>query len=137
MRRWLPHLEALSRRVLGRAAVALVYVAEAHAGDEWPIGWRCSIPQTSGNAAARAAAAALFVAETGSTLPMALDTPDDAFDAAYASWPLRAYGLLPPTSPGAAATLDFVAHPRGDTYDWCDVQEWLLRAAVAHGVKQY
>jgi hypothetical protein len=90
------------------------------------------MPQTSGDAAARAAAGARFVAEMGATLPLVLDTPDDAFDAAYASWPLRAFGLLPPAVPGAPVTLGFVAQPRGEGYyDWSEVEEWLLHAAAA------
>lgn len=117
----------------GRGSVALVYLAEAHACDEWPIGWRHAIAQTSGDAAARAAAAALFVAEQGATLPLLLDTPEDAFDAAYAAWPLRAYGLLPPVAPGGPPLVDFVAQPRGEGYyDWQEVEHWLLsRCAMA------
>jgi hypothetical protein len=108
-----------------------VYLAEAHACDEWPIGWRERIPQTSGDAGARAAAAARFAAEMGVTLPLVLDTPDDAFDAAYASWPLRAYGLLPASS-GGPPTLGFVAQPKGERYyDWKEVEGWLLAQCAA------
>jgi hypothetical protein len=118
--------------VRGRGAVALVYLAEAHAADEWPIGWRHPIAQTSGSAPARAAAAALFVAEQGATLSLVLDTPDDAFDAAYAAWPLRAYGLLPPRAPGEAPVVDFVAQPRSEGYyPWHEVEHWLLTRCAA------
>ena len=118
----------------GRGAVALVYLAEAHASDEWPIGWRHAIAQTSGDAAARAAAAALFVAEQGVTLPLALDTADDAFDAAYAAWPLRAFGLLPPRAPGEAPVVDFVAQPRGEGYyAFREVEAWLLARCATEG----
>ena len=99
-----------------------MYVAEAHACDEWPLGRRVVIAQHR-SAGERARAARRMVDETGlSWLHVVLDTEENAFDAAYACWPLRAYGFLPSKS---GLRLSFVAQPQDGTYPFEDVEAWV------------
>lgn len=77
----------------------LVYIAEAHATDEWNISSARDVP--SGNAVAipqhkchadRIRAAEAFVAEFGwERGAVVLDTMDDAFQQQYRPWPLGMY----------------------------------------------
>ena len=91
----------------------LVYVAEAHASDEWPVGGPCAQVQPA-TTAKRAAVAAARLEELGlGALPPALaDTaPREAFQELYACWPLRWYFL-------DGHTLTHIAQPHpGGRYD--------------------
>ena len=75
-------------------AFRLVYIAEAHASDEWPIGAHIQQPQPR-STAERCGVARRRLAELGvARLPVLVDTaPDNAFGKAYASWPLRWFFL--------------------------------------------
>ena len=88
-------------------AFRLVYIAEAHASDEWPIGAHIQQPQPR-STAERCGVARRRLAELGvARLPVLVDTaPDNAFGKAYASWPLRWFFL-------DGHTLTAVAQPTG------------------------
>ncbi len=138
----MPALHALQRELAGRVVMLAVYIAEAHASDEWPIsscrynGGRGAVcvaaPRTD---AARCALARAFVADFGFSVPTLVDTigaapPDggpktrDPFDVAYAPWPLRFYGI-------AGDALGYVAHPKQCSYDVAELRAWALDAAAA------
>jgi hypothetical protein len=72
----------------------LVYIAEAHAKDEWPIGDQISFEQHK-TIEARVTAARLFASEMkkkyGFNLPLVADPVDNSFDKAYSAWPVRFY----------------------------------------------
>jgi hypothetical protein len=137
-----PALHALQRELSGRVAMLCVYIAEAHACDEWPIasarynGGRGAVCVAAPRSdAARCALARAFVADFQFALPTLVDTvgeapPDgdtktrDPFDAAYAPWPLRFYGI-------AGDALGYVAHPKACSYDISELRTWALDAAAA------
>ena len=77
-----------------RASFAFVYIAEAHATDEWQLATneaeRVLLPQHT-TLADRFAAAREGVARLRLTLPVLVDGMDDAVSEAFAAWPERIY----------------------------------------------
>lgn len=67
-----------------------VYVSEAHASDEWPLGKFVSIPQHK-TIEERIVAAKNFVSALNFKLPVYVDTIDNSFDNTYYAWPDRYY----------------------------------------------
>ena len=122
-----------------QADFRVVYVAEAHAEDEWPIssgryttdGCPISLKQPR-SAEERIAAAAAFQRAYGIDLTMFIDPPqpgsDGAFEAAYAPWPLRFYGCE-----GTAGQwiLRYIATPQQCEYSLADLRAWLMRSVAA------
>ena len=100
-------IKQLARDFASRADFLLVYVAEAHAADEWPVGnpIRYNQPQTIDQrlCIARDFVAEFEIADTG--IPLVVDdmrsgidqsndvivAEDNPVDAAYAIWPTRFY----------------------------------------------
>lgn len=69
----------------------LVYIAEAHASDEWPVGPHIHQPQPQ-STVERCAVATRRLAQLGlSSLPTLVETSSEEFHKAYACWPLRWY----------------------------------------------
>lgn len=68
----------------------MVYIEEAHAVDEWPIGSQYVIRQHT-TPSERAAAAARVHSELGLRMPVLLDTLQNDFNRAYSAWPFRYY----------------------------------------------
>ena len=105
----------------------LVYIAEAHAADEWPINsTRCAGPGNSVRAhttlAERAAAAARMArALRLQGVPLLCDGMDDAFLRAYAAWPIRLYGV-------ARGRVELVTEPRHARFELAPFRDWLLGA---------
>ncbi|KAI9032477.1 hypothetical protein DFJ74DRAFT_764160 [Hyaloraphidium curvatum] len=109
----------------GRADLLAVYIREAHASDEWPI--RSARFARDGKPVEvrahvslndRARAAAGFRDAFGFRVPILLDGMDDAFDAAYAPWPIRFFVL----QDGRA---EFVSEPVGAEIDVATLGCWL------------
>ncbi len=114
-----------------------MYIAEAHATDEWPIasarfnGGRGAVavaqPRRDADrlALARAFAADFRMAPSdGFTLLVdaAEGAHADAFEHAYAPWPLRFFGV-------EGGALSLVPHPRDCGYDAAELRDWALAAA--------
>ena len=132
MRELAPALASLHREVrpLGGQLV-LVYIAEAHATDQWPINSaRCRGPGNSVVAPTtldeRAAIARRMVAalELGD-VPILADGMDDAFLRAYAAWPVRLYGV------GRDGRLGVVAQPQHGQFELPPLRDWLLAECAA------
>ena len=110
-----PELDALARECPG-AVFRFVYVAEAHAQDEWPL--RSArfaaapiVVDQPRTLAARLALARRYAADYGITSPVVVDDPrDEGFERAYAPWPLRLYVVR-----GAAVA--WIAEPDGASYE--------------------
>jgi len=68
----------------------MVYIAEAHASDIWPLGKHVSITNHK-SIEERMSAAKRMVEEFGCKIPILLDTMSDEFDKQYAVWPERYY----------------------------------------------
>ena len=108
--------------------LALVYIAEAHASDEWPINsTRCSGPANSivqpKSLSERAAVAtrmveALRLGDGGPSVY--LDGMDDAFMNTYAAWPTRLYAI------GRDGRIEVVGYPEGATFHLPRLRKWLL-----------
>ena len=117
----------------------MVYIAEAHAEDEWPISSgrfavdgrpvRVAQPTTG---AERCAAAAQFAQDYGVAWPLCVDPPiqktaagagggDGVFEREYAPWPLRFYGVH-------GGVMQYIASPQQCSYDLTEVRSWLLGA---------
>jgi len=74
----------------GKINFLLVYIAEAHANDVWPLGKHVDLPshQTIND---RQKAAMILVNKFGCKVPILLDTMEDQFDTKFAVWPERYY----------------------------------------------
>jgi hypothetical protein len=68
----------------------LVYIAEAHAVDEWPISYPTSTPQHI-SLATRQAALDTFVASYDWTVPASIDDLADTASTVLGAWPFRLY----------------------------------------------
>ena len=109
----------------------IVYIAEAHAADEWPIGsTRCAGPGNSvarptslaeRQALSRRMVEALRLDEGGP--PVYVDGMDDAFLETYAAWPVRIFGI------GRDGRLARIAQPEAATFQLPPLREWLLAEA--------
>ena len=125
-----------------RAELRLVYVAEAHAEDEWPIssgrytadGCPVTLKQPR-SAEERIAAAAAFQRAHGIELPILIDPPqpgtDGAFEAAYAPWPLRFYGCERGTAEEEQWRLGYIATPEQCEYSLANLRAWLICTLAA------
>jgi len=70
----------------------MVYIAEAHATDTWPLGNHVSLPshKTFND---RVAASKLLTEKFGLNIPVLYDDVNNNFDTTYAVWPERYYLL--------------------------------------------
>jgi len=106
-----------------------VYTAEAHAADEWPVGPHIHQPQPK-STEERCGVARRRLAQLGvSDIPVLIDTAEENFSRAYASWPLRWF--FPD-----GHTITAVAQPQcGGGYDVKEIVSGLAarRLAVRQG----
>jgi len=96
-----------------------VYITEAHARDEWPVGASTSICNQPKTLSERLAIANRFVAEQDFKLPMVVDTMSNAFMQQFSAWPVRFYII----SDGKVA---LKAQPNDETYRYSlrDISQW-------------
>jgi len=98
-----------------------VYVAEAHARDEWPVGQRISAIEQPTTLEQRVAAARSFVEMHGVRMDVLVDTMSNEFLHTWGSWPFRFYGL-------EAGCVALKAQPGQDSpscYNLQDLEDWL------------
>lgn len=133
----MPALEALAAELQGRAQFQMVYIAEAHACDVWPI--------TSGrfhdnepvmieapkSDAERCAVATRFKEryQLSQRLPVLVDPVANPFEEAYAVWPFRFYILQRPAAGGSPEVV-FKAMPKDASYDITEARDFLLSLGV-------
>jgi hypothetical protein len=72
----------------GQVEFLLVYIAEAHSRDEWPIGNETAIDQPK-TEAERLQAARKLAGLGMLGMPMAVDTIINEYERAYSAWPTR------------------------------------------------
>jgi hypothetical protein len=120
----LPQLHELQDRFAARCDFLLIYVVEAHATDQWPIGQPAAFCQRQARTAAeRCAAARLMLAPPLSCrLPVLCDAMDNGLEQAFRAWPLRFVIVR-------GDRVEWVAVPRGDMYDMTELTEALVLAA--------
>jgi len=81
-------LTKLASEFTNRVHILVIYISEAHACDEWPLGsWTC-IKQHK-TISDRLAAAKEFAKKYDFTLPMYADDISNDFDKNYSAWPER------------------------------------------------
>jgi len=90
-----------------------VYITEAHAKNEWPCGKTLSFCDQPKTTEERCEIACIAKKKYSLSLPILVDTINNSFDAQFAAWPFRFYGL---TFNKGSATLGFKAQP--------DLQPW-------------
>jgi len=76
----------------GKINFLLVYIAEAHATDVWPLGNHVCLSSHK-TIKERENAAQLLVSKYDCKLPILLDSMSDEFDNAFSIWPERYYVL--------------------------------------------
>jgi Iodothyronine deiodinase len=129
-----PELNALRDELAADAAFALIYIQEAHARDEWPLGLAVSLDQTR-TTAARVEAASACLVDTGLSWPTWVDlAPENVFEEQYHPWPIRFFILRRCIGGRCDVTVDYIAEPTEDGYDLEEVRTKLL-ASIAKGTK--
>jgi len=96
-----------------------VYIAEAHAMDEWPLGTKVCLPQHK-TIEERLTVARIFRDTYGFKIPILVDTIDNNFDSLYASWPERFYII-------EDGKMELIGSPTLEFgYDRESVRRWLV-----------
>ncbi len=113
-------------------ALAVVYIDEAHASDEWPISSARDAPRgepvtiaahrTLPDRLAAARALADDFALPAAGVAVLADAMDNAFRVAYAAWPIR-WALLEAAPGGGAVTLAAIGEPEESSFDLSLVAE--------------
>lgn len=97
--------------------LVMVYIAEAHAEDEWPIGSEIKILQHH-NVEDRRQAAKLCIETTGFNWPCWIDS--DEFEKQYAPWPIRFYIYRKKDN---KVYCDWISEPvEGGYYNWPEIE---------------
>jgi len=68
----------------------MVYIAEAHANDIWPLGKHVDLP-THSTFEDRVKASDILISKYGLKIPVMYDTMENMFDEKFAVWPERYY----------------------------------------------
>jgi len=112
--------------MLGRALVVVVYIAEAHAEDEWPIGSKYNglpshnQPKTTEEriAIAKGLRSGVKACEPFSDdVQIVVDTQNNDFDLIYAAWPVRFFIIQ-------NKRLQLKTYPKNGMYDIADIHRW-------------
>lgn len=115
-----PDFNALRKKWIDRADIVVVYLREAHASDEWPLGNHVCVQQAKCTED-RARAARDFVAATGLELQVFLDGEGDPFMTLLSAHPQRYFVI------DSAGVLHLKATPFEGEYDLSDVDRTLER----------
>ena len=105
-----------------------VYISEAHAADEWPVGHGVSInqPRTSAERV-EVAQQQLEVLGVGEEFIRLVDTAEEnSFHKMYACWPFRWY-----TAASDSRKLTTIAQPRNSGYDIREYVSWVVKQVLA------
>jgi ABC-type uncharacterized transport system ATPase subunit len=129
MRYAVPTLHAWQKEFSEKINFLCIYIAEAHATDEWPISSaRSSITGKAINFRQavsdeeRIAAAKQFIKDYSFEIPTVIDLISNPFEEVFASWPLRFYVIH-------KGKLVYKAQPKNSTYEFEDVRSFLLETA--------
>jgi len=118
-------LPGLQEAFHGRAAFALVYIAEAHASDEWPVGLSISHARAPRTLPERMELARQLVVRTQRqcpswNVPVLVDGMEDLFQQSFAAWPMRFFVL-----DGGRVVHKAQPDPETCTYHLDDLEAWL------------
>jgi len=106
-----------------------VYIREAHARDEWPLGPTLSCVDQPKEIAQRAANARSYCTKFSfDNIPMLVDSLSDSFEKQFAAWPFRFYAITMDAQ--GQMRLGFKAQPKLEPefcYDVTCLGDWLAR----------
>jgi len=71
----------------------MIYISEAHASDEWPIGRTISCVKQPTSIEERFENAVKFINEFQIDFPVVLDSIENHFDSSFSAWPMRSFVL--------------------------------------------
>jgi len=113
-------LNGLAAKYARTASFVFIYIAEAHACDEWPINQlQDEIPKHRTLDDRRSAANSLLRAfPLHSAFMVVLDTMDNEFDTAFASWPFRFWIVKD-------GKIALKPQPKDAKYDIGELTQWL------------
>jgi hypothetical protein len=97
-----------------------IYIAEAHARDQWPAGKTISCVDQPTTLEERLNNARQFVKKFNFEMPMLVDSMNNTFHTTYGSWPFRFYVIN-------EGKLVFKAEPGETTYayDMSELDAWI------------
>jgi len=123
MRGLVPQLHQLYHQFRDQVCFVVMYIKEAHASTSWPIGSRFSHPQPT-TTLERIQLAKLLEKEFKLEIPILVDPPEngDAFEAAYAPWPLRFFVVSP------LRRLTYIAQPQHGSFSVKALETALIQA---------
>ena len=98
----------------------VIYIAEAHARDQWPVGKTISCVDQPTTLEQRLENARQCKATFNFEMPMLVDTMDDTFHCTYGAWPFRFYVVF-------QGKLIFKAEPNEQNfcYDLQELDAWV------------
>lgn len=110
--------------------LAIVYITEAHADDEWPISGKYKYNQPITNSERKIVASDFIVQCQAEVLPVYLDPlPGNPFENQYASWPIRFYIF---ENQGEGVVLSYLGMPHECTYDLIALRDWIKQWIAIH-----
>jgi len=115
-----PYFSSLAEMYHGRALFTGVYITEAHAADEWPVGARVSFCKQPRTLEERETLARSFRENFQVSFPLLIDSMADEFMHAFAAWPYRFYIVQ-----AGKVLLKAMPDQSGAAYDVESVGEWL------------
>jgi len=129
----MPKIKAMQARFRSTAVFLIVYITEAHANDEWPVGKMvsfCAQPKTQGDRCLLARQFRSVYVNTSETraiddvevnsVSVAADTITNEFDMQYSCWPFRYYVVH-----SGRVALKAQPHAYTHRYHTSEVEEWL------------
>jgi len=113
------------------AAFLAVYITEAHAVDEWPMGTEISVCSQPKNSPDRIALANSYRQQFHLEVPLLVDAIDNQFEKTFAAWPFRFFIVID-------GKLVMKAQPHGHddphefAYNVDEIRQWLERFQSEH-----
>jgi hypothetical protein len=115
-----PYFQHLADKYQEKANFLCVYITEAHAADEWPIGPTISFCSQPKSIEERCDLANKFVTENNIRFEVVVDSMENSFEKMFAAWPIRFYVIK-------NGELVFKAEPnlKDYAYDPTELSRWL------------
>lgn len=106
----------------------LIYIAEAHARDQWPVGKTISCVNQPKTLNERLDNARQLQKDFQCEIPMLVDSMDNTFHTTYGAWPFRFYVIH-------ENKLVFKAEPHKETftYNMDELDRWIANFHQLHG----
>jgi len=121
-----PYFKSLYAQYKDKVVFVAIYITEAHAADEWPVGARLSFCNQPTTVPERCELARGYVESYDMTIPVLVDNMDNNFRDKFSAWPFRFYVVN-------NGKVEFKAQPdpeKSYTYDVNTLGKW-LQANVA------